>query len=79
MSLFEVINYGEYWDVVAVNPNVSTDTVLANRCETQAYAEMLTADLNRFAEIEPMTVPNQHRIEVEITKPRAVRLGGLTI
>lgn len=72
MSLFEVINSGEYWDVVALNPNNPTDTVLAIRCE--AYAEMLAADLNRLAEIEPMTAPNQHRIEVEVTRPRAVRL-----
>jgi hypothetical protein len=74
MSLFEIINSGEYWDVVAVNPNNPTDTVLANRCENRAYAEMLAAGLDRLAEIEPMTAPNQHRIDVEVTRPRAVRL-----
>ena len=51
-------------------PNDSTDTVLANRCETQAYAEMLAAGLNRLAEIEPKTAPNQRHIEVEVTRPR---------
>jgi hypothetical protein len=74
MSLFEVVNSGEYWDVVAVNPNNPTDTVLANRCENRAYAEMLAADLNRLTEIEPTTAPNQPRIEVEVMRPRAIRL-----
>ena len=59
MSLFEVANSGEYWDVVAVNPNNPPDTVLANRCENRAYAEMLAADLNGLDELEPTTAANQ--------------------
>jgi hypothetical protein len=38
--------------VFAVNPNNPSDRVLANLSETQAYAEMIAADLNRIAEID---------------------------
>jgi len=41
MSPFEVIKLDEGWGVFGVNPNNPNDRVLANVCETQAYAEML--------------------------------------
>lgn len=53
MIRFEVINSGEYWDVVGFNPDNPSAKVIANRCETQAYAEMLAAELNGLDEIEP--------------------------
>ena len=59
MIRFEVINSGEYWDVVGFNPDNPSVKVLANRSETQAYAEMLAADLNGLDELEPTTASNQ--------------------
>jgi hypothetical protein len=59
MIRFEVINSGEYWDVVGFNPDNLSVKVLANRSETQAYAEMLAADLNGLDELEPTTAANQ--------------------
>lgn len=53
MSIFRVIELNNQWGVFAVNPNNPNDRVLANLCETQGYAEMLAADLNRIAEIDP--------------------------
>jgi len=63
MIRFEVTNSGEYWDVEGFDPDNPNDRVLANRSMTQAYAEMLAADLNRLAEIEPTTAhqPASHR------------------
>ena len=53
MSLFAVVKLDAQWGVFAVNPNDSLDSVLVNLSETQSYAEILAADLNRIAEIEP--------------------------
>jgi len=55
MSLFEVTKVGDQWAVYAINPNNPNDRILTNVSETEAYALNLAADLNRLAEIEPMT------------------------
>jgi hypothetical protein len=50
---FEVIDSGEYWDVVGFNTDNPSVKVLANRCENRTYAEMLAADLNGLNDVEP--------------------------
>jgi hypothetical protein len=85
MIRFEVINSEEYWDVVGFNPDNPSAKVLANRSYSQAYAEMLAADLNGLDEIEPTTAVNQpeaareerpkRQFLVELDKPRSVRFG----
>jgi hypothetical protein len=55
---FEVIDSGEYWDVVGFNTDNPSVKVLANRCENRTYAEMLAADLNGLNDVnQPMLRP----------------------
>lgn len=74
MSLFQVIAIDDQWGVFGVNPNNPEDRELATVCENRDYAELRAAALNRVAKIETTTAPNQHHIEAEVIRPRAVRL-----
>jgi hypothetical protein len=74
MSVFQVIELNNQWGAIAVNPNNPNDRVLANLCETQAYAEMMAADLNRIAEIDPSDSPLN---EPEISRKKSYQANSI--